>query len=172
MEAIERYKDFLVRPYRGQLYCGCFSALLLWREKDIYLLAGDEVVVTKAGKKTYGIDRFFSSLYGKSVSGLSFFALSLISVKERHSFPMSIEQTVLTKEEKKITTEKQKKKKKYSGKPKNKGGRPKGSKNKNKMEVDLNPELLRIKGWIQALLKQLGTLIPVTYLLRFRSFWQ
>ncbi|NER40167.1 MAG: transposase [Oscillatoria sp. SIO1A7] len=49
----------------------------MWREKDVYLLAGDEVVVTKAGKKTYGIDRFFSSLYGKPVSGLSFFALSL-----------------------------------------------------------------------------------------------
>jgi putative transposase len=32
-----------------------------------YLLAGDEVVVTKAGKETYGLDRFYSSLYGKPV---------------------------------------------------------------------------------------------------------
>lgn len=144
----------------------------LWRASEVYLLAGDEVVVTKAGRKTYGIDRFFSSLYGKSVSGLSFFALSLISVKERHSFPIRIEQTVLTKEEKEITTGKQKKKKKYSGKQKNKGGRPKGSKNKNKTKVELNPELLRIQGWIEALLKQIGALLPVTYLLRFRSFWQ
>ena len=29
------------------------------------ILAGDESIVTKAGKKTYGLDRFFSSLYGK-----------------------------------------------------------------------------------------------------------
>ena len=29
---------------------------------DTYLFAGDECVVTKAGKKTYGLDRFFSSL--------------------------------------------------------------------------------------------------------------
>ena len=29
---------------------------------DVWLMAGDEVVVTKSGKKTYGLDRFFSSL--------------------------------------------------------------------------------------------------------------
>ena len=45
----------------------------LYRTEDVYLLAGDEVVVTKAGKQTYGLDRFFSSLYGKPVPGLSLF---------------------------------------------------------------------------------------------------
>ena len=44
----------------------------LYRSDDVYLLAGDEVVVTKAGKTTYGLDRFFSSLYGKPVPGLAF----------------------------------------------------------------------------------------------------
>ena len=84
----------------------------LWRPNDVYLLAGDEVVVTKAGKKTYGIDRFFSSLYGKSLSGLSFFALSLISVEERHSFPIRIEQRIVTEAEKeRIKSAKLKKKK-------------------------------------------------------------
>ena len=29
---------------------------------EVLLMAGDEVVVTKSGKKTYGLDRFFSSL--------------------------------------------------------------------------------------------------------------
>ena len=53
--------------------------------EDTILIGGDESVVTKAGKKTYGLDRFFSSLYGKPVAGLSFFSLSLISVKERTS---------------------------------------------------------------------------------------
>ncbi len=38
---------------------------------DVILLTGDESVVTKAGKKSYGLDRFFSSLYGKPVPGLS-----------------------------------------------------------------------------------------------------
>ena len=50
---------------------------------DTILIGGDESVVTKSGQKTYGLDRFFSSLYGKPVPGLSFFSLSLISVKER-----------------------------------------------------------------------------------------
>ena len=121
-------------------------------------------------------------MYGKSVSGLSFFALSLISVNERHSFPIRVEQTILTDEEKeRVRQSKQRNRKdlgnkhkhqgkgshieKKANKQKNKGGRPKGSKNKNKTEVELNPELLRIKGWIKALLKQLGSLLPVTYLL-------
>src|SRR2546425_2626752 len=50
-------------------------AMLFWvffrqhvhRPDEVYLLVGDEVVVTKAGKHTYGLDRFFSSLYGKPI---------------------------------------------------------------------------------------------------------
>ena len=53
----------------------------VYRTEDVYLLAGDEVVVTKAGKHTYGLDRFFSSLYGKPVPGLSFFTLALVSIQ-------------------------------------------------------------------------------------------
>ena len=35
----------------------------LYRAAEVYLLVGDEVVATKAGKPTYGLDRFFASLY-------------------------------------------------------------------------------------------------------------
>ena len=59
-----------------------FFRKYLWCPGETYLLAGDEVVVTKSGKKTYGVDRFFSSISGKSVSGLSFFALSLVSAEK------------------------------------------------------------------------------------------
>jgi putative transposase len=45
----------------------------VYRPGDVYLLAGDEGVVTKAGKHTHGLDRFFASLYGKPVPGLAFF---------------------------------------------------------------------------------------------------
>jgi putative transposase len=48
---------------------------------DTILIGGDETVVTKSGQKSYGLDRFFSSLYGKVVPGLSFFSLSLISLR-------------------------------------------------------------------------------------------
>jgi putative transposase len=59
---------------------------------DVYFVAGDDVIVTKAGKHTHGLDRFFASLYGKPVPGLAFFTLSLVSVQKRRSFPMRIEQ--------------------------------------------------------------------------------
>src|SRR5215831_21017728 len=68
-------------------------AMLFWvffrhhgyRADDVYLLGGDEVVVTKAGTHTHGLDRFFASLYGKPVPGLAFFTLSLISTQARRS---------------------------------------------------------------------------------------
>ncbi len=71
-----------------------------YRADGVYLLAGDEVVVTKAGKHTHGLDRFFSSLYGKPVPGLAFFTLSVVSIQERCSFPMCVEQVVRSAAEK------------------------------------------------------------------------
>lgn len=59
-----------------------FREQLLNRD-DSYLRAGDESVVTKAGKASYGLNRFFSSLYGKPVPGLAFFVFSLINVRTR-----------------------------------------------------------------------------------------
>jgi hypothetical protein len=49
--------------FRQHVYCPA----------DVSLLAGDEVVVTKAGKTTDGLDRVFSGLHGKPVPGLAFF---------------------------------------------------------------------------------------------------
>ncbi len=72
----------------------------LYRSEDGYLLVGDEVVVTKAGKTTHGLDRFFASLYGKPVPGLAFFALSLVSIQQRRSFPLRVEQVVRSDAEK------------------------------------------------------------------------
>ncbi len=93
---------------------------------DTILAAGDHVVVTKSGKKTYGLDRFFSSLYGKAVPGLCFLSLSLISLKRRTSSPALIEQAA-----KAPAAQKQPKKK--SG---GQRGRPKGSKNRNRRDVE------------------------------------
>ncbi len=66
---------------------------------DVLILAADETVVTKSGKKTHGLDRFFSSLYGKTVPGLSFFTFSLISTKRRASFPLMTQQMIYSEEE-------------------------------------------------------------------------
>jgi putative transposase len=72
----------------------------LWRADDVYLLAGDEVVVTKSGKKTHGLDRFFSSIYQHPVPGLAFFSLALVSTTERRAFPLRLDQVVRTDDEK------------------------------------------------------------------------
>ena len=66
----------------------------VYRSEDVYLLVGDEVIVTKAGKSTHGLDRFFASLYGNPGPGLAFFTLSLVRVQARRSFPMRVEHVV------------------------------------------------------------------------------
>lgn len=139
----------------------------LFDPRDRYLLGGDECVVTKAGKKTYGLDRFFSSLYGKPVPGLSFFTLSFISTKKRRSYPIRVKQMVRSEAEKAATQDKKASHKKAKGKTKpqkSKPGRPKGSKNKDKTTVALSPELQRIQAMIQNLLKLIGTVIPLSHL--------
>lgn len=83
-------------------------AILLWVffrhhgycPDDVSLAAGDDVIVTKAGTHTHGLDRFCSSLYGKPVPGLAFFTLSLVRVQNRRSFPMRVEQVVRSDAEK------------------------------------------------------------------------
>ena len=131
----------------------------LFDPSDVYLLAGDETVVTKAGKHTPGLDRFFASLYGKPVPGLAFFALSLVSTTHRRSFPIALEQVMRTAEEK-TTTQAQ------AAKPttKRKPGRPKGSTAQAKAAPLLSPELSRIQKLILSLLKRIGGLVPLTYL--------
>ena len=86
-----------VIPWANLLWL--FFRTHLFDPDDRYLLAGDETIVTKSGKHTPGLDRFFASLYGKPVPGLAFFALSLISTKQRRSFPIALEQVVRIPEE-------------------------------------------------------------------------
>jgi len=140
-------------------------------EQDTYLLAGDESVVTKAGKYTHGLDYFFSSLQQRAVRGLSFFTLSLISTKQRRSYPVCVEQIIRTAEEKATRkAKKQARKKADRGIPKRKPGRPKGSRNKNKAEVRLNPELLRIQKMLQGFLNTIQGTIRLTYLVLVGHF--
>ncbi len=124
-----------------------------------YLLAGDECVVTKSGKTTYGLDRFFSSLYDKPVPGVAFFALSLISRQQRHSYPTMVEQWVRP-EGAKAAPPGQAPTKAKKGQP----GRPKGSKNRDKAKVSLTPELEHIQTMIQKQLKLIGDTIAITHL--------
>ena len=126
---------------------------------DTILIGGDETVVTKSGQKSYGLDRFFSSLYGKPVPGLSFFSLSLISVKERSSYPVMMEQVIKEKAEPPAKKGKGKKAKTHT----RKRGRPKGSKNKNRRDVALKPYLVHIQSMLKNLLSLTGVDLKVMY---------
>ena len=131
----------------------------LLRADDVYLLAGDETVVTKSGKHTPGLDRFFASLYGKCIPGLAFFTLSLISTTERRSFPISLEQVMRSAEEKASVHAKP-----ATTPTKRKVGRPRGSSSRAKAAPQLSPELTRIQRQIRALLERIGGLLSLTYL--------
>jgi hypothetical protein len=140
--------------FRHHLYC----------PGDVYLVAGDDVIVTKAGKHTHGLDRFFASLYGKPVPGLAFFTLSLVSVQARRAFPLRVEPVVRSDAEKAASKAKAAAKKVKASSAKRRPGRPKGSKNKPKADETLTPELGRIAGWLDALLHLIAGVIPLTYL--------
>ncbi len=127
--------------------------------KEKYAIAGDEVVTTKSGHKTYGVDWFFSSLTQRPVKGLAFFALSLVGLEQRQSYPLRIEQVIRPVAKAKAAPLES------SAQPKGKRGRPKGSKNKDKTQVNLSRELLHIRGMLSALLITMGGSIPLEYLL-------
>ena len=131
--------------------------------EDIFVLAGDETVVTKAGKKTHGVDRYYSSIYGRAVRGLAFMAFSLISVKRQTAYPVRMEQVA---KEKALCGQRKKAKAKQKPKKAKKGkrGRPKGSKNKNRRDVELPEHLKQIQGWLSYTLQLLAAVnIQVSY---------
>ena len=128
--------------------------------EDEYIVAGDEVVVSKAGKETHGLEHFFSGIQQRVIPSLSFFAFSLVNVREEQSYPMQATQVVKSPEEKAASKAKAEARKTAD---KKKRGRPQGSKNKAKQEVVLNAELLRIQKALQSLLETVGTSIKLNY---------
>ena len=142
--------------------CWSFFRTHLLDRESVYILAGDEVVRSKHGKCTYGLSRFFSSLHGKSIPGLSFLAVSLVSVSQRRSYPMAIEQIVRceeTSEPVSSPTEPLDDTKTT----KSKRGRPKGSRNKNKKEVVLSDTLKQLQTILKEVLQEIDNLIPIHY---------
>ena len=125
----------------------------LFNIKFEYLLAGDESVITKSGKLTFGLDRFYAGLLQKVVKSIAIFSLSIISVEERRSYPLQVEQVVRLAEEK--VAAKAKKEKAWSSK------REQKSKQK---QVKLTPELLRIQNAIKKQLQILQPLVQIRHI--------
>ena len=144
---------------------GRFFEQHLYRPEGEYFLVGDESVVTKSGKETHGLDYFFSGLMNRVVKGIAIFSLSLVSVEERRSYPLRVKQVVRTEAEKAAAKARKKKQVKKDKKaPKKKCGRPKGSQNRDKTQVQLTPELKRIQKMVEKQLEMLQNLVSVRYL--------
>jgi putative transposase len=135
-----------------------------FQPNHVYILAGDEVVITKAGKKTFGLDRFFSGILQRVVPSVAFFSFALVSTTSRRAFPVCLEQVVRTEAEKAAAKVKAAKTAKQTS-PKPKAGRPKGSKNKPKTDThSLSCELQRIQCILQDQLALIVGTVPLTYL--------
>ena len=147
-------------------------ATLLWvffrqhryRPEEVYLLAGAEVVVTKAAKHTYGLARVFARLYSTPVPGVSCFALSLVSVQQRRSFPIRVEQSGRSEAEKAARKAKAEAQKQTLTTAKRRPGRPQGRPNTDKAPVTLTRELGRSNSRIEALLQRIAEGSPLRYL--------
>jgi putative transposase len=147
-----------------QLYWQFFVSHLYHSERE-YLLAGDESVITKSGKQTYGLDHFFSGLLNKVVPSIAIFALSLIDVQERRSYPIRVEQVIRNEAEKAAAqAKKQQRKAKQKAKVKGQPGRPKGSQNRDKTQVTLTEELLRIQKMVKRQLAIFQGVLSISYL--------
>lgn len=122
-----KYKK--VERFFDKIFCwmsiniSILSYFLIGRE---LILASDETISTKSGKKTHGMGLFWSSILKKSVKSISISSLSIIDVLNNKSYQLYSKQLVFTKEEKLEIERKKEKIKKSTGK---KVGRPKGAKN-------------------------------------------
>jgi putative transposase len=144
----------------------CFFAHCLYNRAGVYLLVGDETVISKAGKKTFGLDRFFSSLCDKAIPSVACFSLALVHVGRRQAYSLSNEQVVRTEQEKQQARERKQQRQKRAKKstPKKPRGRPQGSKNRDKAAVPLSAELLRIKAQASKALRLIRKRMWVSHL--------
>lgn len=148
---------FFLSPIHWEVLNWTLIKPLLSQRAGAIVIAGDATTVTKAGKKTYGLGRFFSSIYSRAVPGIAFQTLSLIDVDSRCSWPVLMEQLAPAAKPKKS-------KKPAKSQKKRSKGRPKGSKNKNHRDVKLNQEMLQVQSMLKRLLALIDdTLKPIYF---------
>ncbi len=131
----------------GMLFWTVIQAHVL-TPNGVYLLAGDDVVVSKAGKLTHGLGRFYSSLAQRPIPGLSFVVVSLIDVRQRRSYPLQMAQHLPLPRP-------------CAPEPapvKRGRGRPKGRKSHVPDAPSLTPELSRLQSVLQAVLSRIAPL--------------
>ena len=135
----------------------------LYEEGEELAIAGDGTTISKSGKASYGLGRYFSSIVNRPIKGLSFFSYSIVNVNRRCSFPMLMRQ--LTKADQARSEEKRE-----QPDEKRKRGRPKGRKNKNRRDIPLSPMNHKLQTYLKEVLDVIGDTIKITYCLLDGAF--
>ena len=130
-----------------------FVTTHLYEKSHTCMLAYDETTITKSGKKTYGVDQYYSGTHGHVVKGLSFGVLALVDVDDRKSHPVHLTQIVRSHALNPVVTA-----------PKRPRGRPRGSRKKPLQDQPLSPELARIDTQITQFLHENNGKIPLRYI--------
>lgn len=137
---------------RGWTRPCCYGLVVrthLLKAEGTYLLAGDDVVISKAGQHTHGVGRFYSSLAGRPISSLSFLTVSLIDVAARRAYPLQVDQHLPAAKPPQPVTDPAEKRR---------PGRPKGSKNHAKAAPVLSAELTLLEQVLQAVTLRIAPL--------------
>ena len=141
-KTIERFYNSVI-PW---LDMNIILIILKLKNKPDIILAGDETTVIKSGKKTFGIDLFFNSIYQKPLKSLCFAGLSLIDTDSKKSYSLLMSQLVFTPQEKENLRKQKEKRKKSKGE---KRGRKKGSKNNPNKKTELPPTFRLLKSQLE-----------------------
>jgi putative transposase len=127
----------------------------VYKENKKYLLAADETVKSKAGRQTYGIGLFYSSLQKQVIKAVSFLVISIIDIEEKKSYVLACRQLIGSNLVKKTADKK-------SAEKTSSKGRPKGSKNKPKAQSSsyqlLKSLLILLKSELKVFLPDLNCL--------------
>ena len=132
----------------------------IYQKGKNYLLAADETVKGKSGKKTHGLGRFYSSMAKQVIRSVSFLAISIIDIEKEKSYILCCKQLIVNNLPKVNINQEQKSKSKKKAKPKTKlKGRPKGSKNKVKTEPESTSYQV-LKTLLNLVQSQLNVFLP------------
>jgi putative transposase len=126
LRTVERF--YAQEPLSWTLIRILLFRAFLFDSSAVHLLVLDETTEKKAGKCSYGLDSFFSSLVGKVVPSVSFLCASVVNVKSEQSHFLSCTQLIKPRRTQEPSASNNKPQA-VAKANKRKRGRPKGSKN-------------------------------------------
>ena len=132
---------------------------------EVYLVAGDEFVVTKAGKSIHIRPRsFLRELVWQARARAVFLYRVTRECAETALFSAAHRAGGAQRREKAVSKANAEAKRAKSPRDKRRPGRPKGSTNHKKVAVTFTPELGRIKAMLDALLQLIARVVPGVHL--------